>query len=592
MNKRNDIVINKMLTATMVVVAIAMFAGSVGSAVDEMIIGKYLGQQEISASGLVLPVIGIFSVIATIFGNGMQLILSEVIARGDRKRASEVFTTSLISVLVITSIAAAFLFIFSHEICEALGMKGRYAELAPLGVQYCRGYAIGIPFFSAAISVNQSLQLDGDRVLGLLAVLISTAVNITGDIICANVLHTGLFGLALVTSLSNIVMFAVILCHYRPGRVNLMRFVPSNFRLQDVGALIGRGIPNAILIASGMVRGIVINSILLHVADDIHVAAVSVMSSANILQASLLSGFFAAVSMISGVIAGEDNIKGLSPFMSICVRTGGVLSVFLVLFMLVFANILPRIFISDEQVISITALALRIMVFGVPFQIFSGVICGMYQGLKYTRLSSIIYILRDIVIPSVCFMAFGLSFGAVGVFAGMPAAYVISLLLIILYPLVVMRKSSVEPPYKLMLLKDSEIVYDSLEGSVETLEEAALLSEKTRQYCLEEKCSRKMSFVTSLAVEEMCKNALVHNNADGRKHSIDVLLRRKNEKQWILRIRDDYRLFDPAKWLKDHEEDIQKDPTQNIGIKMIFDMADDIMYTQLMEMNNLIIVFS
>ena len=60
MNKRNDFITNKMLTATMMVIAIAMFAGSVGSAVDEMVIGKFLGQREISASGIVLPEIGIF----------------------------------------------------------------------------------------------------------------------------------------------------------------------------------------------------------------------------------------------------------------------------------------------------------------------------------------------------------------------------------------------------------------------------------------------------------------------------------------------------------------------------------------------------
>lgn len=592
MNKRNDFITNKMLTATMMVIAIAMFAGSVGSAVDEMVIGKFLGQREISASGIVLPVIGIFSVIATIFGNGMQLILSEVIARGDKQRTSEVFTTSLLSVLVITVIAAAFLFAESPAICRALGMAGRYASLAPLGIAYCRGYAIGIPFFSAAISVNQSLQLDGDRTLGLWAVLISTAVNITGDILCATVLHTGLFGLALVTSISNIVMFAVILCHYRPGRINLLRFVPTNFRIRDVGTLIARGIPNAILIASGMVRGIVMNKTLLHVSDDIHVAAVSVMSSVNILQASLLSGFFAAVSMISGVVAGEDDKKGLASVMRNCMKVGAGLSVFLVLFAVVFADMLPRIFIRDEQVTAITALALRITVLSVPFQILSGVICGMYQGLKYTRLSSIEYIMRDIVIPSVCFIVFGLSFGAVGMFAGMTVAYAISLAFIILYPLIRMRKTSLQLPYKLMLLKDSDIIYTSYEGSAGTLEEVSALSEGARQYCLQENCTKRMSLTTSLAIEEMCKNALVHNLAEGRKHSMDVILRRKDDKQWLLRIRDDYRLFDPAEWLKAHEEETRKDPAQNIGIKMIFDLAEDVMYTQLMQMNNLSITFS
>lgn len=592
MNIRNGFLINKMLITTMTVVAIAMFAGSAGSAVDVMIIGKFLGQREVSASGIVLPVIGVFSVISTIFGNGLQLILSDVISKGDKKRASEVFTTSLIAVFAITSVAAAFLFIFSPELCNALGLTGRYEALAPLGVAYCRGYAIGIPFFSAAISVNQSLQLDGDRTLGLCAVLISTAINIMGDIICATVLHAGLFDLALVTSVSNFIMFMVILFHYRPGRTNLLIFVPANFRIRDISALVARGIPNAILIASEIVRGIVMNMTLLHISDDIHVAAASVMSSVNILEASLLSGFFATVSIISGVVAGEDDKKGLQQIMRISNKIGGILSVFLILFTLLFSDILPHIFISDEKVTSITAFALKITVFSVPFRILSGIICGMYQGLKYTELSNIVYILRDLVIPSVCFIVFGHFFGATGVFAGMIAAYAVSFMIIMLYPLIRFRKSSIQLPYKLLLLEDGDITYDSYEGSAGTLDEVSALSEEVRLYCIEKKCSKKMALITSVAIEEMCVNSIVHNNTGRTKHCIDVVLRKKDDGQWILRIRDDYSLFDPGEWLKEHEEEILKNPFHNFGIKMIFNMADDIMYTQLMQMNNLIIVIS
>ena len=97
--------------------------------------------------------------------------------------------------------------------------------------------------------------------------------------------------------------------------------------------------------------------------------------------------------------------------------------------------------------------------------------------------------------------------------------------------------------------------------------------------------------MTSLAVEEMCTNAIKHNNAGPMKNSIDILLTRKDDKTWILRLRDDYRLFDPCMWLKEHNED-EDEKYEKVGIRMIHELAQNVTYTQLLQMNNLIIDFS
>jgi Na+-driven multidrug efflux pump len=471
-------------------------------------------------------------------------------------------------------------------------MKGEDAHLLPMGVAYCRGYAIGVPFFCLAISINQSLQLDGDRAIGLFAVLAAAAVNIIGDIICVFVIHGDLFEIALATSASNLVMFLVMMLHYRPGRVNLLTINFSLFSFKEIGNLISRGIPNAILIASELVRGLVMNLVVFHVADNVSVAGVSIMSNCNIVQTSILSGFFATISIIGGVVAGENDIKGLSTVMKKCLKNGLILSLALLLIMFMLAGIVPYIFTNDMNVVPVTTTALRIMVFALPFQIISGVICGMFQGLQYTRLSIVCYLLRDMIIPSLFMIIFGNIFGVKGVFVSIIVAYAVSLLLIVAYTSIRMKNSKADPVYKLMLLDSDATDYDSFEGSVGTIEEVADISEDIRQYCLSRNCSARMAFITSLAVEEMCDNAITHNNPDNRKHSIDILLTRTKKDSWVLRFRDDYKLFDPCQWLKVHRDDELDDKARKFGIRMIHDLAGDVMYTQLLQMNNLIISFS
>ena len=591
MGTRNDKLINKMFVMTMMVVGVAMFAGSIGSLVDGMVIGKFLGVKQVSATALVAPVIGILSVIATIFGNGLQLILSGLIAKGDKEGVSRVYTTSFMTVLVLMTIIAAALFIFAPQLCMFLGMKGDEADLFPLGVAYCRGYAFGVPFFGLAISITQSLQLDGDRNLSLLAILGAAVVNISGDIICATVLHGGLFEIALVTSLSNLVMFLVVMLHYRPGRTNLMVLSPQLFSFKEIGHLISRGIPNAILIASEFVRAFGMNFTLMAFVGGAGVAAVSEVTNCSSLQASLIAGFYAAISVICGVFAGEDDKKGLASVMKSGFKIGIRLALVLMAFMLLLAGVLPRIFINDEGVIAATKIALRILALSLPFQILSGVICGMFQGLQYTKLASICYILRDMVVPVIFLILFGIRFGSNGVFVGVSVSYVFSLLMLIACINLRMKNTGSDFYSKLMLIDTGKEAFESYEASVGSLEEVSAASEGIRQFCLSLGCSRRTSLVTSLAVEEMCINAIKHNNAGPMKNSIDILLTRKDDKTWILRLRDDYRLFDPCMWLKEHNED-EDEKYEKVGIRMIHELAQNVTYTQLLQMNNLIIDFS
>lgn len=96
----------------------------------------------------------------------------------------------------------------------------------------------------------------------------------------------------------------------------------------------------------------------------------------------------------------------------------------------------------------------------------------------------------------------------------------------------------------------------------------------------------RRAYLASLSMEEMAGNIVEHGfKKDNKRHSVDIRIVHKDNKV-ILRIKDDCVPFDPGERRKLTEgEDI----TKNIGIRMIFRIAADINYRNILGMNVLTI---
>ena len=95
--------------------------------------------------------------------------------------------------------------------------------------------------------------------------------------------------------------------------------------------------------------------------------------------------------------------------------------------------------------------------------------------------------------------------------------------------------------------------------------------------------------LSGLFLEEMAGNVVAHGfNKDGKPHSVDVCVVHKGD-DVILRIKDDCVPLGPGERQKIAESD---DITKNIGIRMIFKIAGDIQYQNILGMNVLTIRIS
>lgn len=86
-------------------------------------------------------------------------------------------------------------------------------------------------------------------------------------------------------------------------------------------------------------------------------------------------------------------------------------------------------------------------------------------------------------------------------------------------------------------------------------------------------------------MEELAGNIIEHGFKDGKNHCIDLRIIKKDD-SYIVRMRDNCILFDPKKQL---ELFSNEDLTRHIGLRMAFAMANDIQYTSVLKLNNLII---
>ena len=88
--------------------------------------------------------------------------------------------------------------------------------------------------------------------------------------------------------------------------------------------------------------------------------------------------------------------------------------------------------------------------------------------------------------------------------------------------------------------------------------------------------------LAGLAMEEMAGNVVEHGfTKDNKKHTIIIKVTCK-ENEVLLRIKDDCVAFDPQ---SRNGLDDTSDPTRNVGIRMLYKIAKDVYYQNVLGLN-------
>lgn len=586
----NGKIISKLFRGTVASIILATVAAMIGIVIDGVITSRFLGDDGMAAYTLVMPVVNLATAFSGILATGAQVICAQHLGAGHKRRARKAFSACMIITVVLSALLMLIIVFFRDPICVMLGAKTDV--LLRGSSDYLLGVMFTLPSVLFLFEFNALMRLDGDANRVIVAVVVMTVLDVVGDLLNVTVIHGGMLGMGLATSISYGIGLVIMLLHFTKKDI-IFKLYLKRMAWRDFKEIFVTGSSSGVGSASAMLRVAVINRILVGVSSaalaSTVLAAFGVVNTVINLISSIMVGIGMTCATITGLMIGEKDRTAMIALIKVTVKTALIMGVVLAIILFAGADLIAGVFQGDASadMMPIAARGLRFYAFAIILYGINNAFVNYTQGLRRMAISNIFCFLQNFIFVIAPALALsGILKNPDAVWISLIVAEVLTMLSI--FGLAAYYKRGI--PYKFddfLFLKDSFGIdpENMIEFSLEKSEEIVPVSEAVRNFCSEKGASEKQATLMSLFVEELCTNVIEHGFVDGKKHSIDIRVMYGDD-GWVLRYRDNCKMFDPTEWLKMHDDG---DPTKNIGIRMVSGMAKDVKYLSTMELNNLTI---
>ena len=389
-NTPNKIITHKMTEGspltTILLFAIPMILSNLFqqfyNVIDTLIVGNRLGTDALAAVGSASSITAVFVQLATGFALGGSIVISQYFGAGKTDQIWSCATTLTIFSSCIALLSTIGIWIFARPLLLSVNTP---VEIVDMGVSYLRFYFLGcIPIFvyNALNSVYVSL---GNSRTPLRFLVISSVVNIFLDLFFIIILHMGVAGAALATSLSQLLAAFMAL-------INIPKLL-ADFKHDHETLLFDKTLLFTMLrfaLPSALQQSIVsVGSVVVQATINSFGAAVIAGSAAASKVVNLATtipiNYANAYSNYVGQNIGAGKQERIWPGLRASILCCGGLSLIMTIIFAVFPENIIRLFLSDTepnvlQVMSVGATYIRVIgAFLIVFSTFM-LIKGTFKG--------------------------------------------------------------------------------------------------------------------------------------------------------------------------------------------------------------------
>ncbi len=318
---------------------------------DVAVVGRFAGSAALAAVGSCVALVGIFVNLIVGLSVGPNAALANLIGQGQRERISGMVHTILTFGIALGVVLMGLGFLTARTVLEASGTPESVINEALL---YIRIYFIGVPFmtiynFGAAI-----LRSYGDTKRPMCYLIISGTVNVVLNLIFVIGFGLGVEGVAISTSVSNMLSTAMVLTHlYRKEDEFQFRFHKMCVLWKDLKRILMIGIPAGIQGAIFSVSNVFIQSGINTFGEDA-IAGSSLALNFEYFTYDIGSAFAQAAVTFTSQNFGAGNLKRCKKIFWLCLIFG-----------VGFTEILSIIFmIWDDFFVSIYTISDAVAVYG------------------------------------------------------------------------------------------------------------------------------------------------------------------------------------------------------------------------------------
>ena len=584
--RSNTKIVTRLLFRLLPVQILLCAVGAVNGIVSSFFATNFVGIDAMSAVGVYGPVGMLATSIGTILTGGSAILCGKYMGQNEREKMQSVFSlTLLLSLFVAVVFIAAYV---PMGLFDLTGFLSKDVSVRAYLNKYLLGQAIGMVPLLLGNTFAAFLSIENKGKRTFTASVIYIAVNILLNFVFVQMMKLEAFGLALASSLGMWIFLGVQAEAFVSGKSHFrLSFPKMNWR--ETGQIFRIGLPGAASNVYQTGRGLIVNWLLESYVGSVGISA---FSTANYLLAvfwAVPAGMLAVSRMLISVSVGEEDRQTLTDVMRNMFTRFVPLQCIISLLIILCAVPFTTLFYQDpsQSVFQMTVAGFRILPLCMPLSI----ICMHFTCYGQTSNKQFLIHTLALLDGIVCVAGFTAllirPLGMNSIYIANVLNGVVTTIVIVVYAWLKNRHLPRNMEELMVIPADfGAKPEDRMDLSVQDMEAAVTVSRQIQDFCEEHGISKRSSYLAGLSMEELAGNIIDHGfSKDKHSHSVDVRVAKK-ENDVILRIKDDCVPFDPGERQKlTDNEDISK----NIGLRMVFRMAKDIKYQNILGLNVLTI---
>lgn len=401
---------------------IGMLVNAIYNIVDRMFIGNSpdLGSVGLAGISICYPVTLILMAISLMVGMGGATRFSIFLGRGDREKAGKYIGNALTITVIFGLVFMIFGNIFLEPLLKVLGAS---QTVLPYAKQYLSIILFGAVFQCVAMAGNNFSRAQGNPKNAMISQMLGAGFNILFDYILIMIFHMGMTGAALAT-IGGQCLSAIWQLTFLFGKRTIIPVNRELLKLKMVYVIdiIKTGIPAFLMRISNSVLNIILNSTLVKYGGDVALSAIGIVTSVQTLLLMPITGLMQGQQPLISYNYGARKMQRVKETIRYAAIGATIISVVGFLAVQLLTKNIVYMFNDEKEVVSLCCKALHIWFMLLPV-IGCQIMCANYfQAVGKIKISSILNLLRQVIILIPSILILSQLFGLFGIFYAVPLA--------------------------------------------------------------------------------------------------------------------------------------------------------------------------
>ncbi len=421
--------IGKLLKQYALPAIIAQTAASLYNMVDSIFIGQGVGPLAISGLAVTFPLMNLSTAFGTLVGAGAATMLSVLLGQKHYSAAGKVLGNVVSLNIIIGLVFMAVSLIFIDPILYFFGAS---ENTLPYAKEYITIILIGNVITHLYFGLNAAMRSSGHPKKAMGLTIFTVIFNAVLDPVFIFWLDLGIAGAAWATVIAQTVAMFIVMHHFNDNS-RPFHFKKGILRLdmKVAKASLKIGMGPFLMNAAACLVTLFINQQLRRYSGDLGIGAYGICNRLGFMFVMICMGLNQGMQPIAGYNYGARQYSRVKDVFWRTTRIAVIIMTLCFIIGVFFPKVAVSIFTHDEELIALSARALRIMTVVFPIVGFQMISTNFFQSLGMVQKSIILSLSRQILFLLPLLYALPLWFGAEGVWLSFPISDVLATLLTI-----------------------------------------------------------------------------------------------------------------------------------------------------------------